>query len=168
MQLAGGEAASRDEPRVIAEGIKSYSDLVSALRLRIRQLNCTLEAVDSACGYPDRYCSKLIGPLQIRSLGKSSLGLILSALGCQLSLTVNEDSDFERVKGLLVTPRHARSRLLAHGTPRDRRFKFPSSEFARLAQARWVLLMGPARRRAIARKAAKIRWRNGSGRPTTP
>jgi hypothetical protein len=67
------------EGRVIAV-CRDYCQLFEGLRARIGELHVTLESVDTACGTPDRYLSKIVSPLPIKTLGRTSLGLVLTAL----------------------------------------------------------------------------------------
>jgi hypothetical protein len=66
-------------PRQLAV-VRSYGDLINALRARIRELGTTCEAVDYIAGIPLRYCNKLLAPHPPRTIGSQSLGPLLGAL----------------------------------------------------------------------------------------
>jgi hypothetical protein len=143
--------------------IRSYEELVAALRERAETLAVSGATLDEVCGFSERYASKVLGLHPGRALGPMSLTGLLGGLGAVLILCEDEDA-LARVRARLVKRQRrverARSPMLAHGGRRDRRFRFPSSEFARRAQARWQIVVGPARRSEIARAAAAVRWKN--------
>jgi hypothetical protein len=143
--------------------IRSYEELVAALRERAEALDVSNGTLDEVCGLSDRYASKVLGLHPSRSLGKASLAGVLGGLGAVLILCEDEEA-LARVRARLEKRRRsvkrARSPMLAHGVRGDRRFRFPDSEFARGAQARWQVVVGPARRSEIARAAAAVRWEN--------
>lgn len=76
--------------KILAE-CREYSELIDALRARVRELNTTNEGVDEIAGLPARYTVKLFAPMAMRSLGRISLGPLLGALG--LKLHVVEDAE---------------------------------------------------------------------------
>ena len=143
--------------------IRSYEELVAALRERAEALAVSGATLDEVCGFSDRYSSKVLGLHPGRALGRASLTALLGGLGVVLVAYEDEEA-LARVRARLVKRRRsverARSPMLAHGGRRDRRFRFPDSEFARGAQARWQVVVGPARRSEIARAAAAVRWEN--------
>jgi hypothetical protein len=143
--------------------IRSYEELVAALRERAEALDVSNGTLDELCGFSERYASKVLGLNPGRALGRVSLTGLLGGLGAVLILCEDEEA-LARVRGRLEKRRRrverARSPMLAHGVRSDRRFRFPSSEFARGAQARWQAVVGPARRSEIARAAAAVRWKN--------
>jgi hypothetical protein len=150
--------------------IRSYEELVAALRERAEALAVSGATLDEVCGFSDRYASKVLGLHPGRALGPMSLTGLLGGLGAVLILCEDEEA-LAKVQGRLVKRQRrverARSPMLAHGVRRGRRF---DSEFARHAQARWQVVVGPARRSEIARAAATVRWRNArkaaGGAPT--
>jgi hypothetical protein len=148
--------------------IRTCEDLQRALRARKEELGVSNATLDEVCGLSERYCSKLLGLHPSRMLGPMSLTVLLCGLGAVLVLCEDEEQ-LAKVQGRLVKRRRsvkrARSPMLAHGVRGDRRFRFPSSEFARHAQARWQIVVGPARRSEIARAAARARWSAAKGPP---
>jgi hypothetical protein len=70
--------------------IENYSQLVDALRERAAALNLSFENLDALAGLHDGYSSHLLPPhpqSSMRTLGKTSLGCVLGALGTELLLT---------------------------------------------------------------------------------
>jgi hypothetical protein len=63
--------------------IETYSDLITALR----DIDCTLETVDTVAGFTSRYSSKLIGPNRIRNMSAFTLLNLCGALGLRLTLS---------------------------------------------------------------------------------
>jgi hypothetical protein len=77
----------KDESRspVTARGgrlavVRSYYDLIDALRKRVLDLGTDYEEVDRVAGYTDTYTSKLLAPRPSRNFGEVSLGSMLGAL----------------------------------------------------------------------------------------
>jgi hypothetical protein len=143
--------------------IRSYEELIAALRARAEALDVSNGTLDELCGFSDRYASKVLGLHPGRALGPMSLTALLGGLGAVLILCEDEEALAkvrERLEKRHRRVERARSPMLAHGVRSDRRFRFPSSEFARGAQARWQIVVGPARRSEIARAAAAVRWKN--------
>ena len=142
--------------------IRSYEELQRALRCRAEELGVSNATLDELCGFSDRYASKVLGLHPARSLGRVSLTALLGSLGVVLVAYEDEEA-LARVRARLVKRRRgverARSAMLAHGVGKDSRFRFPSSEFARHAQARWQVVVGPARHSEIAKIAARARWK---------
>jgi hypothetical protein len=148
--------------------IRSCEDLQRALRARKEELGVSNATLDEVCGLSERYCSKVLGLHPSRMLGPMSLTALLGGLGTVLILCEDEEA-LARVRARLEKRRRrverARSPMLAHGVSRNRRFRFPSSEFARHAQVRWQAVVGPERRSEIARAAARARWSAAKGPP---
>jgi hypothetical protein len=71
--------------RVLAEFV-DYDGLWGSLRARVNEMGITREELDRLTGLADRYCSKILGPSQVRKLGKHSLGPMLGAVCCKLVL----------------------------------------------------------------------------------
>ena len=57
--------------------------------VRVRELDVTLETIDSVAGFHSNYSGKLLAPVPMRTLGRLSLGALLQTLG--LALIVVED-----------------------------------------------------------------------------
>jgi hypothetical protein len=72
--------------------IENYVQLVDALRERAAALNVSLTALDTLSGLHDGYSAHLLTPhvqSSMRTLGKTSLGCVLGALGTELLLIEN-------------------------------------------------------------------------------
>ena len=61
-------AAETGERRIIADGIRSYEDLLNAFRLRIREqgLAISAEANTEIAGLSDRYLQKIVGSRPVK------------------------------------------------------------------------------------------------------
>jgi hypothetical protein len=92
--------------------IRSYADLVHALRARKEQLNVSYEVIEAISGLQSGYISKLLSPRPSKRLGQLSLGLILQTLGLKLVLVEDKEA-MARVRSRLTpryragSPRHA-------------------------------------------------------------
>jgi hypothetical protein len=75
--------------------VRDYDGLHGCLRDRVAELEVTYDDLDELCLLPDRYCSKLFGPKKVRTFGKTSLGLILAALGLCLVVAVDPNTQCE-------------------------------------------------------------------------
>jgi hypothetical protein len=85
-----------DEPLAV---IRSYDQLVDAIRARVTQLQVSYETVTEVSGLPDRHINKLLCGL--KRFGPVSLGLTLSALGMAIVL-VQDDEALAKVKPRLT------------------------------------------------------------------
>jgi hypothetical protein len=90
--FAGGSPA-----RMLPIDIRSYAELLAALRARRDQLGVSHECVDEVSGLSSGYASKIFSQPPMRRLGTLSLGEMLAALG--LKLSVSEDPEqLERIR----------------------------------------------------------------------
>jgi hypothetical protein len=142
-------------PRIIAEA-RDYAELIRAFRTWIHELNVAGETVDYVAGLPLRYCGKLLAPVPVRSIGRTSLGPLLGALGLKLVVAVDHET-LERIRHRLEPRRHASVAMLPVGKARQKAF-YMDSEVSRLFNIRRTLKLSPRRRSSIARIAAKARW----------
>jgi hypothetical protein len=149
------------EARQIAR-VRDYMGLIAALRARADELELTRDGLDEAMQtLPDRYASKLLASPPIRNFGRISLGPMLDALGLEIVLVENLKA-VERISKQIAKRRQksldAGHRMLA--TTKRRRWKFPKgADHASLMRARQILTQPAEKRSAIARRAARIRWR---------
>jgi hypothetical protein len=90
----------------VARLIGSYDDLIDAIRVRVDELSLSREGLDDISGLPVGYSGKLLGPSRNKSLGRSSFGDMLGAIGCKL---------------VLIEDPVATARTLARRQPVDRR-----------------------------------------------
>jgi hypothetical protein len=87
-------AAETGERRIIADGIRSYEDLLNAFRLRIREqgLAISAEANTEIAGLSDRYLQKIVGSRPVKRIGVKSFGPILGLLGVRLVMVEDEQA----------------------------------------------------------------------------
>jgi hypothetical protein len=138
--------------RLLGE-VHDYAELLDALRKRLSELGTSMERVDDVAGLPSRYTSKLFAPVQIKSLGRVSMGPLLGALGLKL-LVIEDPAAFARVKHRLVRKKYAGGGMLAVEKNIWRR----TPALARKIRHLQVLKQTPRRRREIACNAARRRW----------
>jgi hypothetical protein len=147
-----------DTPRQLGTA-STYAELMHILRERAEELDVSRATIGAVAGLTSGHCEKLMAPQPSKNLGVVTLPLLLGALG--LRLTVTEDlAALARVKSRLV-PREVKIPEHAYSWGR---------QGARLVSKRWVRKIAaaggnarsraltPARRRAIARQAARARW----------
>jgi hypothetical protein len=72
--------------------VTDYLGLVAALRRRIVELGTGMESVDAVAGLPARYTSKLLSRNNKTSLGQTSMGPILGALGLKLAVLPDDEA----------------------------------------------------------------------------
>jgi hypothetical protein len=85
--------------------VHDYPSLIAVLRRRAEQLDISNATLDGATGLADGYVGGVLAMNGKRTLGKLSLGLLLSAMG--LRLVVVEDREaLKRVRPLLERRKH--------------------------------------------------------------
>ena len=156
-----------EAPRRLAT-VRDYAGLIQALRQRSDELKVSRGTLDEIAGLQSGYAGKLLSSQPVRTLGRTSLGPMLGAMGCALWL-VEDLTQFEKIRKRLVRrkwqPRDKNACHTMLTTRRRRRWRFPPGpEFARLMSARRVLALSDEQRSAIARKAANARWRRSRSR----
>lgn len=139
--------------------VRDYDGLLEALRARALEIGATRKAIDEISGLPDGYSGTLLAPQPIRSLGKTSLGPVLGSLG--LALIVIEDEEaWAKVKDRVGNGHKSFMRNGALNRPIV--FKLSLRHMRKMGRiggkARWkgVPLW---KRRSLARRAARARWR---------
>ena len=96
MNLSFAKAERNESSAPLAE-VRTYDDLLIALRARANRLELAGETIDNLSGLPERYSAKILSAFshkrgkQVRRIGMLSLGPILGALG--LKLIVAEDPE---------------------------------------------------------------------------
>ena len=170
---------------VLAKRLLSTGDIQQALRSRALSLQVVFDgrarknvdkhgkgcSLDAVAGMAEGYAAKLLAPVPIKSVGKTSLGPMLCALGVELWMVENPDL-VARFTSRIETGPHpngnAGSRMLAKKSRTARRNSpfLKDPEMARIARARQLLTQSAPERRRIARKAALVRWRGKSDRAT--
>jgi hypothetical protein len=137
--------------------VRTYDELITALRARADELLVTRETMDAVTGLQSGYTAKLLARVPIRQLGRVSLGPILLCLG--LTLTVTEDTiASKRIRKELV--KRLRPIRASDAMPaRKRKRRRGDSEWGKLMKARQVLIQSEEQRSDSARHAARVRWR---------
>jgi hypothetical protein len=151
-----------NDGRVIAE-IRGYDEFTAALRAWIGELNTNYECIGELAGLQDRYLNTLLAKTPVRSFSRMSLGATLGALGLKILLAVDAEKFAEMRPRYL--PRSNLGRHANDGMPRkEPHYLRGNSAYMRLLRHKGVLTLSPARRRALARHAARVRWANrGNG-----
>jgi hypothetical protein len=149
--------------RVIAE-IHDYDGFTAALRAWIADNRLSYERVGDLAGLHSGYLAKMISRTPVRSFSRLSLGATLGALGLKILRAVDHE------KLAAMKPRYIqRSNLGRHANdamPRkESHYLRGNSAYMRFLRHRGVLALSPPRRRALARRAALARWRNGASSP---
>jgi hypothetical protein len=72
--------------------ITDYTSLLAALRARADELEISRELLSELAGFPDRYASKLLSLKQVKRIGMTSLGSLLSALSLKLVAIVDDEA----------------------------------------------------------------------------
>jgi hypothetical protein len=143
-------------PRQLGGIVRSYDELIEAIRNRILELNTTGESVDYVAGLPLRYSAKLLAAKRMRTIGSKSFAPLLGALG--LALIVVEDAEqLARVRHRLEPRKKA---AVPPAVPSDAFNKKSSPN----GWGQWMnclrfLALSDAQRSASARHAAQMRWR---------
>lgn len=147
--------------RRLAE-IRSYGELLSALRARADELQVTREGLDAITGLQSGYAGKLLAPVPIKSLGKFSMGPMLTAMGCMLILVEDADT-LARITSRVPKRVNSNQATNTNGTVLTKRKRckrgFRGSDVGRILRAKGVLKLSPKRRKEIARMAINTRWR---------
>jgi len=133
--------------------VHDYAELLEALRKRIVFLGTSMERLDDISGLPSRYVSKLFAPMELKSLGKVSLGPLLGALGLKL-IVVEDPAAFAAVRRRLVRKKYTGGKILAAEKNIWRR----KPALARKIRHLQLLKQSPRKRREIATKAIATRW----------
>jgi len=147
-------------PRIIATA-GNYLQLIAAFRARLVELGLNYETVDELSGWTTRYCSKLLAEEPARNLGPMSLDAILGATGLKIAL-VEDPEKLEKIKRHRdFRPRkyavRARGKHAGYIVRRDtlEHMRRMGIEGGRARAEK----LSERKRSAIARKAAKARWR---------
>lgn len=148
----------------------NYGDLIRAFRERATALGMTDKTIEEIGGFTGGHVGKLLGAARTKSLGPLTLGMMLGALG--LKFVIVEDAE-------------ATARIKARFDPSVKSKRMPmamsidiqpelmqaiySDHFKRIAplaaEARRTKI-SPYRRKLIARKAAKARWKKDRNKPS--
>ncbi len=140
--------------------VRTYDDLIAALRARKDRLRLTDATMDALAGWQSGYTGKLFGPSQVKKLGGLSFELALATLGVRLELVEDPETVAmmerrweQRARPANVDAHRISETLKRRVLPQIMRDLSKKAADARKAKIR------PSTRRRIARLAAKARWR---------
>jgi hypothetical protein len=150
-------------PTVIAADIRSYNDLLVALRVRAEAIDAPREEYDRVIGWADGLGSKLLSLPPIKHLGAKTLGPLLLVMGCRLQLVL-DPSAVERYTSRLVRRQSAGNEMPAIKKRRKSRqyASRANSAWGRRLRALQLLQQPPKERTRIARLAAVSRWKEAT------
>ena len=83
---ASNECASDLMTAGVVAVARDHSEMMRAVRERIKQLNITLESLEESAGLPSRYAPKILGTVPIRRVTPHTIHLMLQALGLEIHL----------------------------------------------------------------------------------
>src|SRR5262245_54157992 len=147
-------AAAPAAARIIAKA-HDYAELLDALRTRCHALGTGAERVD---GIPERFTITMFSQIQIKSITRISLGVILAALGLKLIVT-DDPVAWARVQHRHVRSKYAGTRGASTKRHANRHLIFRRNPALAREFRHLQILKQPARKRTeIARKAALARW----------
>lgn len=154
-----------DQPRRIAV-VKSYDDLLAALRERVSELKISQTGLDEDCNLTRGHVNKLIGPVPVKSFGRETFGPIIQALGLMLivvedPVTLQNSSRLVRRKKNIA---HASAGMLPLKRRKKRGFWHNNKTWSAILNSRRFLKLPELRRQEIARMAAKTRWNKPGAR----
>lgn len=150
-------------PQPIAE-IRSWDDLVGALRKHFDDLDVAMNTIDEVAGLPVGYAAKLLAPVPVRSIGPTSLGPLLGCGGVKLQLVIDVEA-FTKIGRRLKKRKYAGWKMPARSGRKKRRNQRGgrgmhfTPETARIARAKQLLRQSPRERQQMAKRAARMRWR---------
>lgn len=146
-------------PLAIIRSHEGYFGLQSALRARWKALGISGEDMDEGGELAAAYASKLLSPHPPKHLGGKSLGAIMNCLG--IMLVVVEDQELMgKIVRRTVPRKNASAAMLPRKLRKKRSIWKGSTAWALTMNCRRTLVLAPAKRKAIARKAARARWRS--------
>jgi hypothetical protein len=169
---------SVDEPERRLAVVRSYDELHAVMRARVEELQVTRESIDNVTGLQSGYAGKLLAPIPIKSLGRTSMGPMLEVLG--LALVVVEDPESlekyadrlekrERKDGMHKPVEHRGPTLRETRAAQRQMLREALRKVARKGGLKSALVRGvrlsPAQRRRIAKRAARARWRRQRSTP---
>jgi hypothetical protein len=148
--------------------VTNYLGLIAALRARIAELGINYATVDVIAGWTDGYASKLLSPEPTpgsktkRAMGPMAFDAALGALAVKLQV-VSDAEQLRHIKRnhyfvhrVQAAPMHPTGK---HDYVVLRKTNEMMRHMSSLGNAARSQKLSPARRQAIARKAARARWR---------
>lgn len=136
--------------------VTDYDALHEVLRDRVRELQTTHEQIDAVSGLQSGYASKILAPVPIKGLGKTSLGPMLQTLGLAL-VVVRDDEQFARIKERLAKRQRPLKQQANAGSVRPT-WLFSKKTAREMGKKRFSV-MTEAQRKRLARKAGKASGR---------
>jgi hypothetical protein len=138
--------------------VHDYDELVAAMRARANELNVSRATIDDVSGLQSGYAAKLLANPPIKSFGAVSLGPMLGALG--VSLVMVEDVEaLARVATRLDERNSSQVRTMPAPARMSSKLKMITKRNARKMQRLWMSKVPAAKRKAMARRAANLRWK---------
>lgn len=133
-------------------------DVHRALRVRADALQLPRQVIDRLAGLTSGYSSKLLAPQPGRRMSMESMFSLIAALGCDLVLQENEKSTAQITAGnpkrRLLMPMHATTVHVMFSKRELRRRQHLGGDNSRK-------YMPKKKATALARKAARARWKIG-------
>lgn len=74
-----------------SSAVRSYDDLIIALRAMKEFLGLSNETLEEIAGLTRGHCDKLLGPRRSKHIGRQTLPLILGALGVRLRVEIDPE-----------------------------------------------------------------------------
>jgi hypothetical protein len=148
-----------------------YQSFVALLRARKEVLGLSDLALDELAGLTSGHVGKLLGPSQVRGIGPLTFGILLDALGLSGTLYVDPAKvaslgKIEQRKASHVRSEHRVGKTAIRRVMRELGRKSMSmltdgqrALLASKGERSCAAKLSPAKRKAIARKAARARWR---------
>ena len=145
-----------NELREIAR-VNEYAGFMRVLRDRADALKMTRANLDDVAGTQQGYCSKILAPVPMRTIGPVSFGALLQALG--LTLIVAKDPEamhrFAAQREQRVRPVHTVGK---HQVVKIQITRRKLRQLARLGGQKRATKLSARQRHRIAKKAALARW----------
>jgi hypothetical protein len=151
-----------DAPQLMPAGAvlaRNETELLTAIRARIAELDVSYDTLDRIAGLPDRFASKLLCNPPIRQISQATLWLLMGAIGFKLAL-IPDAEGLAKVQNRLVKRRGPNPHITMITVARRRvsPWLFSPERGREMARVRLAKL-GPKRRGEIARNAARSRWK---------
>jgi hypothetical protein len=152
--------------------IRSYDELIEALRARAREMGATYDAIDQVAGLPTRYTSKALALGSRRQRGSplsaQAMWPMMEALGIEVVIRERPDA-LERYENRVSGGNLSYMLNGAQNKPVILKFsRRRMKELGKLSGETRRLTVPKRTRSRIARQAAKARWRKPQITEITP
>lgn len=169
---------SEPKPIAVVSAQQGYEGLHQAMRARAEELGIARDQIDELASLTRGHASKLLSPYPMKAIGRTTLGPMLYALKLKLLVVADDDviwvdepKERNASQARCSKPLQAGTANMPEVRTLQRKIKM---ELARKIGRKGGLKSGKARRRkpakiprwkrrSIARKAARARWRKASG-----